>query len=95
MKELKNIQPDKTKPATEQQILKQAHAGTLNPFPGQKLYELNKTTGTITEVQYQTSSVHFNTQEIIHTAITKPGCIYVLAINRRNAEKKFFKHLQS
>lgn len=70
----------------------------LVPQAGQKLYELNIATNVITVIDHKTAtSIELPKKfevSIIHNEIkAKDTCIYVLAINERNAIKKFIKML--
>ena len=94
MKELQTITPDNTT-AIVKQVIKQKHTDTLVPYPGQKCWELNKITGELKEAEYETTYVKLGKELVTRKVIRKDYCDYVLAINKRNAEKKFFKNLRS
>lgn len=64
-----------------------AHLGTLLPQPGQKVYELNLTTGEFIEAELEKTVSIKGVKKIK----AKEDCIYTLAINRKNAERKFIK----
>ena len=92
MKELQNHQPDNTTGIVKQ-VQKTKYIDTLSPYPGQKLWELNPATGEIKEVPMKDTSVDFVSNSVTHQVVTKDGCKYVLAINKKNAQRRFFKDL--
>ena len=57
--------------------------GTLKPKRGHKVFEFNYVLKELNEVLPIDGKVK-----------TKPGCIYVSALNKRNAAKKILKHYQ-
>ena len=66
--------------------------GVLTPQKGHKVWELNEETGEIKEAQYHKKDVGF-----IHTIsnpeiIINPDCIYIPALNKENAKKKYLKN---
>lgn len=72
--------------------------GSFKPYPGQKVWQLERSTGIITEAEYDESSLHLNQtilngiSAIIHNKIIiKPGYLYCVAINKKNAFKQFVK----
>lgn len=91
MKELTPKHPDTIRIENQRQIEQQKKIETLIPYPGQKLWELNPTTGIITEVVFTTTEIGYQKKELHHRVTINPHCDYVLAINKTNAQKKFIK----
>lgn len=91
MKELTNHHPDTIRIENQRQIEQQNKLETLVPYPGQKLWELNPATGTITEVTFTTTEIGYQEKELHHRVNINPHFDYVLAINKTNAQKKFLK----
>lgn len=91
MKELAQHHPDTIRIENQRQIEQQKKLQTLVPYPGQKLWELNPSTGSITEIVFTTNEIEYLKQRIHHRVSINPHCDYVLAINKTNAQKKFLK----
>ncbi len=96
MKELQNIKPDTTRTAIQRQYEKQQVVGSLQPKRGQKCYELNLSTGQITEIQIISTAFEVDQNSpsggrVVHKARLNPRCMYVCAINQANALKKIFQ----
>jgi hypothetical protein len=66
-----------------------------NLKPGQKTWQINLITGEITEAKVKTTYFDLNTKGLgkpgdgVTTLVEEPNCIYIPAINKRNARKKF------
>lgn len=102
------LTPDKIKtieqivPVKEEKILQR-----VKPQPGQKAWELDMNTGEIKEAEYQATDYEMPEHKKVDLSgifknnlggqrtklIQKKDCIYELAINRKNAEKKFKKRI--
>lgn len=107
MKELESWLQDEVKLKEEIPIKKAlTKIAELRPQPGQRIFELNLTTGLINEAKFkeekavliQEFNMLTNKQSGIATKIvmdifTNPGCLYVNAINPQNADKKFHRML--
>lgn len=65
--------------------------GSLKPQPGQKVWIVDTKVGTITEAQYETSQVDFNSKEVKKKLILPKGCVPVVALNKKNVLKKLYK----
>lgn len=71
-----------------------AYLGSISPYPGQKMWQLNMRTGQITEAVVE---VYKSMDSITGKEVTKRKIIvekerrYVAAINYANARKKFGK----
>lgn len=68
------------------------HIGKLRLQPGQKVYELNTVTQMIHVVDLSEAVVDIK-GAIHRKVVLKENCLYVPAINLKNAEKKFIKML--
>ncbi len=78
----------------EMQKKKQAKfIGSLNIHKGQKCFELNTRTGVIELAKYDTQTISYQKLKSIGSVNRKltlnDECIYVVAINLKNAKKKF------
>lgn len=104
MRELEIKSKDHTKVSEERPIEKQVKfVGDIIVRPGQKCYEFNLITGNISEAKVEVIANPFATgvkidifsgtkegePKIEQKVITDPNCMYTVAINRKNAERKF------
>lgn len=96
MKELEQHKIDKTeiqniKPVTKEKQLKKS----LIPEKGQKTYQLNLRTSVITEAEYDKEFVSLTgvAGNVRKQVIMQEDCIYCVAINFKNADRKFHKML--
>jgi hypothetical protein len=84
---------DRVKMHAEKQVEKQRrYLGTIKRQPGQIVWELNLDTGKMNPAVYDQSAVNMK-GSIRHTLVTKENCLYEVAINRKNAGRKFMKRL--
>lgn len=86
-KELHAIKPDKRE-------LK--YLGTLRPHHGQKVWQLDLKTMIISEAKYELGVLDFKKAQhgdfsTRHRLVAQENCLYVCAINAKNADKKFHK----
>lgn len=95
MKELEKHIPEKheihaVKPDKRERVLV-----TLKPHPGQKTFELNLKTRLIQEAEYEQVDAEITKlgTAIHKKVIIKDGCLYCVAINASNADKKFMEML--
>lgn len=71
-----------------------SHMGSISPFPGQKMWQLNMRTGEITEANVEYT---FSKDSLTGKSVRRGKMIiekerrYVAAINYANARKKFGK----
>lgn len=69
--------------------------GSLRPQKGHKLFECNLLTGIVNEAKYHNrkDTIHYNSIKYVETKklIIHPDCIYIPALNVKNAIKKFTK----
>lgn len=83
--------------ASQQQEKKLTYIGSLLPHNGHKCFEYNTKTGDITEAIYAKQDIHYPTSTakagIKRRVIVNAGCIYITALNQRNALKKVNKRL--
>jgi len=70
----------------------------INQHKGHTLYEINLETGETTKAEYVQVDMELtkvgvspNLQTVHKKVITKPNCIYISALNIKNAAKKFVK----
>lgn len=69
--------------------------GRIKPHQGHVCFEYNIATGEIQEAQFMEQTVNYaefvQTRTIQKKIMVKQGCLYVAALNKTNAEKKFKK----
>ena len=67
--------------------------GSLRPHKGHKLFECNLLTGLIKEAEYEAKkdTIKYNQISYVESKklIIHPDCIYIPALNLKNAKKKF------
>lgn len=82
----------------EQQIaIAKELAGTVFLRPGQRLWgaDLSQTNPEIVEVEINRKTVEIGADRRTHLKVDmKPGWLYSVAINKKNALKKMTKHLE-
>jgi hypothetical protein len=71
--------------------------GTLKPNKGHICFEINTTTNEITEAEffYDVVSMFSSSYERKKKIRIKEDCIYILALNKKNALKKYLQQLKS
>lgn len=94
------IQPMQTNPIEIVEEVKK-HKKPIFQFKhhnGLKVYELDLKTGEIFEAEFEEGAIKFETFNginidpgLVKKVITKENCIYVQAINVKNAKRKFTK----
>lgn len=94
MKEIEIQQQEATRTRIEQQQVKRKKEQTLLIPPGLKGWKCDLTTGEITEVVAEKKIVRFieavEGNAAVHSeAIAEDTCIYVAALNKKNADRKF------
>jgi hypothetical protein len=90
MKELEHIPQDAKKSMEIRQVLSEKTVQEHRVQPGHKFWELDLETKLITEAKVETISATMGggTRKKV---IQRPNCLYVSALNARNADKKFLK----
>ncbi len=73
--------------------------GTLKPKRGHTLFEINFKEGTIVEAEIEQQDIHFQKAKNGRMSsnkkvIQKENCIYIPALNKKNASKKLLKLLE-
>lgn len=69
---------------------------TINPYRGHVLYEFNLKEKQINVAEFEEQNIELLKLDKAWTGITKkviikPDCIYISALNQKNAEKKFMQ----
>ena len=94
MKEIKQEEQDKVKDVRQKEEVeqKEKHLGYLKPQRGHTVFEYNKSTGRLIKATFD--EVEFDiTKEKQQKRITvKEDCVYVSALNIKNAVRKLAKH---
>lgn len=100
MKELEPFKKDKTElHAIKPDKRELKYLGTLRPQKGQRVWQLDLKSMMITEAKYEEGVADFKKVEqgdlsVRHKLVTQENCLYVCAINAKNADKKFHKMLK-
>lgn len=68
---------------------KRVLTGSKRPHPNQRCFEINETTGECDEASYR-STVNFLSADRKEVD-TKENCVYIIALNKENALKKYRK----
>lgn len=103
MKELNNQTIDKIEIQAEQQQRKEIKLiGQLKKIAGLTLFEYNTTTkevkpATYSKVDYKLESLSEKPEEmqVNYKVLIREECMYIQALNKKNALKKINKHLQT
>lgn len=68
--------------------------GTITPKNGHTVFEIEVETKEIRKAKYTTDTVGFNHLAKVdpEKLVTNPGCVYIPALNEKNAMKKFLKN---
>lgn len=91
MKELQNIQSDKTELHAVKPIKKELkHLGEVRLQKGQRMWEMDLVTRIIKEAEYEDVVAEYVGGGVRRKLITKENHLYAPAINAKNADKKFF-----
>lgn len=93
MTNMKETQPKHQEP-TEQHAQVQAkkhkqYKGRLILKPGHKVWEVNLNTGVIEEAKYEALSINLTNKHHVKSLVEKEDCIYIPALNKANAQRKF------
>ena len=98
MKQLENIQADKTELAVIKPVKKDILLGKIRPQKGHTCYELNVITGAFNVATFDNEAVEFT--KAIKGDLSrkkkltmKPDCLYATALNVKNAQKVFARML--
>lgn len=86
--------------AQKQQEKQLKLVGRMRPQPGQKVFEINCSTGECEEAQFEKVAVNFETAAKGDLSprkkiMARENCVYVVALNKANAIRKFFGRLQA
>ena len=90
MKDFDKVDKDEVKIVSQKQIEKKREfLGSVRPRPNQRCFEINRATGEANEAKYKISATFGNgTKKEIDI---QPNCVYVVALNKANALKKYKK----
>lgn len=65
--------------------------GSLKPQRGQFIWEVNELTGEIKKAEFKRKVAAFSAKLPPEELVMKSGCIYIPALNEKNAMKKYLK----
>lgn len=95
MKELESIQKDKQEISVQKKQQKEKELiGQIKPKPGHRIFEINTETGKVQEATF-TQEINFSlTGKNNKQIFVQPKCIYISALNKKNAVKHYTNHLK-
>lgn len=94
MKELEQIDKTSEEIQAVKPIIKENQLiGKLIPKKGHRCYEINVKTGEMNEVVFDRNDITFLGKRVREIK-TKPDCVYITALNKRNAGEKMKKMIQ-
>ena len=76
----------------KQQEIQYILHGTIKPEKGHFIWELNIETGEIKKAEFKTNKVVFGAALPPKELIVKADCIYIPALNAKNAKRKYLKN---
>lgn len=88
--QLINEEIDKVEVSAVKPAKTEVKVDSIIPHKGHVLFEINPITGKCKLAEYETSSVTIR-GKISKKVIANHGCVYVSALNKKNALIKFFK----
>ena len=68
--------------------------GKIIPMPGHRVFQLDISTGQVTEAEYE-NDIEITLGRVIKKIKHRPYCIYQSALNLENAKKKSLKIIES
>lgn len=86
--ETDKLQVEQTIPDESQKLV-----GSITPFKGHTLFEINCTTGQIIPATYEEINASFQTGAVKKKIIVKPNCLYISCLNKKSAAKKYLNWL--
>lgn len=100
---MKDLDQNLVKDPTEVQAvkpIKKEHKfmGSMKPQPGHTLFEINLITGVIVKAIFERKDISFEeakTKNYVAKSkvVMKENCVYISALNEKNAMKKFIKQV--
>jgi hypothetical protein len=76
----------------KQQKIEKVLQGTIMPQNGHFIWEINKETGEIKKAEFKKVTAVFGAEIPPEELVIKPECVYIPALNAKNAEKKYKKN---
>lgn len=90
MKEIEQTQPEPTEQHAQQQIKKgERFKYRVSLKGGHKIWEINIITGKVKEAEYNDANVDFTSGKAVKKLIEQEDCVYIPALNKKNAKRKF------
>ncbi len=94
------IEKDKVEIVGQAEKKYEVKKATINPYRGHSLFQFDLKNKTITVAEFEEQNIEFLKLDKAWSGVTKkviikPDCIYISALNQRNAEKKFMKQAQA
>jgi hypothetical protein len=95
MRELEKHNPDSHKQIKQAEIKKQHNLlGSFKKIRGLTLFQMDVTTGKISKAKFEQRTVEYVGQKKRNKLIAEENCLYVQALNFKNAKKKFTKKVK-
>lgn len=66
--------------------------GTIKPKTGHFVWELNEETGEIKKAEFKRNTAVYGSELPPEELVVKADCIYIPALNAKNAKKKYLKN---
>lgn len=89
MKEIENSKDVAIEKVDQTQVKKSVKAKTFNIQYNHNVFEINTETGECEKAKYDTGTVDFVTGKVIKNLVENDKCIYIPALNKINAKRKF------
>ena len=83
-------EPDKTEIVAEVPVKTQKLIHSIKPYKGHTLFAINPITGKCSEAEYESITANIS-GAVRKKVIAEANCVYISALNKRNALIKFFK----
>ncbi len=82
----------------QKEIESQRFVESTGVHKGHTIYEFDKTTGKLNEAEFESSDITFNAdptkRHTTHKLVMRKDCLYVSALNMKNAFRKLNKHIK-
>jgi hypothetical protein len=66
--------------------------GTLKPKKGHFIWEINEETGEVKKAEFKRTTAIFGASIPPQELLIKPDCVYIPALNAKNAKKKYLNN---
>lgn len=63
--------------------------GSIVPYKGHTLFEINCTNGNIVSAKYEDVTVGYEGGKVTRKVLVNPNCLYISCLNKKAAQRKF------